>query len=117
VNAPVQLALPRFLEQRHAFQKQVMSRVRCNLAELDQQLAAQEAVSRLKVEGGWCVVLRVTATRSDEDLALELLTYKGVHLHPGHFYDFPHDAFLVVSLIVQGAGFAQGMSNALAVLR
>ena len=117
VNAPVQLALPRFLEQRHAFQKQVMSRVRCNLAELDRQLAAQKAVSRLKVEGGWCAVLRVTATRSDEDLALELLTYKGVHLHPGHFYDFPHDAFLVVSLIVQGAGFAQGMSNALAVLR
>jgi len=117
VNAPVQLALPRFLEQRHAFQKQVMSRVRCNLAELDRQLAAQKAVSRLKVEGGWCAVLRVTATRSDEDLALELLTYKGVHLHPGLFYDFPHDAFLVVSLIVQGAGFAQGMSNALAVLR
>src|ERR1700674_1359796 len=34
VNAPVQLAIPRFLEQRHAFQEQVISRVRRNLAEL-----------------------------------------------------------------------------------
>src|SRR5229473_6085503 len=73
VNTPVQLAIPKFLEQRHAFQKQVMSRVRRNLAELDRQLAAQKAVCRLKVEGGWCAVLRVPATCSDEDLAIELL--------------------------------------------
>ncbi len=57
VNAPVQLAIPRFLEQRHAFQKQVISRVRRNLAELDRQLAAQKVCSRLTVEGGWCGVL------------------------------------------------------------
>src|SRR5229473_6245954 len=73
MNAPVQLALPRFLQQRHGFQKQVMSRVRRNLAELDRQLAGQKAVSRLKVEGGWCAVLRVPAARSDEDLAINLL--------------------------------------------
>src|SRR6266446_2859121 len=54
VNAPVQLAIPWFLEQRHGFQKQVMSRVRRNLAEIDSQLAGQKVVTRLKVEGGWC---------------------------------------------------------------
>jgi len=54
MNAPVQLAIPKFLELRHSFQKQVMSRIRRNLAELERQLAAQKAVSRLKVEGGWC---------------------------------------------------------------
>jgi aspartate/methionine/tyrosine aminotransferase len=63
VNAPVQLAIPKFLEQRHTFQKQVISRVRRNLAELDRQLDAQTACSRLTVEGGWCAVLRVPATR------------------------------------------------------
>src|SRR6266853_3663456 len=77
-NAPVQLAIPRFLEERHGFQKQVMSRVRRNLAELDRQLAGQKAVSRLKVEGGWCAVLRVPATRSDEDLAINLLAARGL---------------------------------------
>src|SRR5207247_7627062 len=56
-NAPVQLAIPRFLEQRHAFHKQVISRVPRNLAELDRQLAEQRTCSRLIVNGGWSAVL------------------------------------------------------------
>src|SRR5712692_6794264 len=109
VNAPVQLAIRKFLEQRHGFQKQVMSRVRRNLAELDRQLAAQKAVSLLKVEGGWCAVLKVLATRSDEDLAIELLTGHCVSVHPGHFYEFPSDGYLVLSLIAPSANFSQGL--------
>jgi len=116
VNAPVQLAIPRFLEQRHAFHKQVISRVRRNLAELDHQLAAQKNSSRLTVEGGWCAVLRVPATRSDEDLAIELLTTKDVLVHPGHFYDFPSDGFLVISLIDRETEFPKGIANVLEVL-
>ncbi len=111
VNAPVQLAIPRFLEQRHAFQEQVISRVRRNLAELDRLLAMQKACSRLTVEGGWCVVLRVPATRSDEDLAIELLTAQGVSVHPGHFYEFASDGYLVVSLITPEQTFAEGTSR------
>src|SRR5207244_3071833 len=71
VNAPVQLAIPKFLKQRHTFQKQVIERVRRNLGELDRQLATQKSVSRLRVEGGWCAVLKVPATRTDEDVAIE----------------------------------------------
>ncbi len=113
VNAPVQRAIPRFLEQRHAFQEQVISRVRRNLAELDRQLAMQKACSRLTVEGGWCVVLRVPATRSDEDLAIKLLTAQGVSVHPGHFYEFASDGYLVVSLITPERIFAEGTSRLL----
>lgn len=113
LNVPVQLAIPKFLEQRHAFQKQVISRVRRNLGGLDRQLAAQKACSRLTVEGGWCAVLRVPATRSDEDLAIDLLTTKGVYVHPGHFYDFPSDGYLVVSLITAEKTFAAGTSRLL----
>jgi aspartate/methionine/tyrosine aminotransferase len=116
VNAPVQLAIPRFLEQRHSFQEQVMLRVRRSLAELDHQLAAQKTVSRLKVEGGWCAVLRVPATRSDEDLAIELLTTQGVSVHPGHFYEFPAEGYLVVSLIIPHRTFAEGTSRLLSIL-
>ncbi len=115
VNAPVQLAIPKFLEQRHAFQEQVMSRVRRNLAELDVQLARQKACSRLTVEGGWCAVLRVPATRSDEDLVVELLTAHGVSVHPGHFYDFASDGYLVVSLITPERIFAEGTSRLLSI--
>jgi alanine-synthesizing transaminase len=116
VNAPVQLAMPIFLEQRHSFNQQVASRMRRNLAELDRQLAGQKTCTRLLVEGGWYAVLRVPAIRSDEDLALELLTAKGVYVHPGHFYDFPSYGFLVVSLITQETVFSTGMASLLTVL-
>jgi len=116
VNAPVQLAMPRFLEQRHGFQKQVMSRVRRNLAELDRQLRAQEACSRLKVEGGWCAVLRVPATRSDEDLTIHLLASKGVYAYPGHFYEFPSAGTLLVSLLTPEQEFAEGSKRLLSTI-
>jgi alanine-synthesizing transaminase len=115
MNAPVQLAMPEFLELRHGFQEQLMERVRTNLAELDRQLAAQKSCSRLTVEGGWYAVVRVPATRPDEDLAIEMLTTKGVYVHPGHFYDFAGDGYLVVSLITPEKEFAEGIEALLAI--
>lgn len=109
MNAPVQLALPVFLAQRDAFQRQVLARVRKNLAELDRLLAQQGSCSRLHLEGGWCSVLRVPATRPDEDLAIDLLHTKNVYVHPGHFYDFPSDGYLIVSLITPEQDFAEGI--------
>ncbi len=109
MNAPVQWALPALLEQRHSFQTQLLARVRKNLAELDRQLATQKSCARLAVEAGWYAVLRVPATRSDEELAIELLTRRNVYVHPGHFYDFPSDGFLVVSLITCEEEFAKGL--------
>ncbi len=114
VNAPVQLAMPVFLAQRHAFRDQLMSRVCNNLAELDRTLAGQTACTRLAVEGGWYAVLRVPATCSDEDLAIELLHTQGVYVHPGHFYDFLSDGYLVVSLIDSEMDFSRGLVGLLA---
>jgi alanine-synthesizing transaminase len=113
-NAPVQLATPAFLEQRSGFQRQLMARVRKNLAELDRQLAGQKVCSRLDVEGGWYAVLRVPATGSDEDLALTLLESRDVYVHPGHFFDFPGDGYLVLSLIAREDQFAEGVRRILA---
>jgi alanine-synthesizing transaminase len=109
VNAPVQYALPTFLDQGHEFQKQLTARVRKNLSELDRQLGSQQACTRLEVEAGWYAVLRIPATRSDEDFALFLLDSEGVYTHPGHFYDFSADGFLVVSLITPAEDFAEGI--------
>lgn len=113
MNAPIQLATPAFLEMRRGFQEQLMVRVRADLAELDRQMASQKACGRLEVEGGWYAVLRVPATSSDEDLAIELLMTNGVYLHPGHFYDFPADGYLVVSLITLEKDFAEGIKRLL----
>jgi alanine-synthesizing transaminase len=113
MNAPVQRAMPVFLELRHGFQKQVMARVRKNLLELDKQLSAQSSCTRLDMEGGWYAVIRVPATRSDEDVAIELLNAQGVYVHPGHFYDFPTDGYLIVSLITPEPDFSEGIKRLL----
>ena len=110
MNTPIQLAAPALLQARTGFQQQLMTRVRANLAELDSQLSKQSAVNRLELEGGWYAILRVPATRSDEELALELLEKHSVYVHPGHFYDFPGDGHLVLSLITPEQDFAQGFS-------
>jgi alanine-synthesizing transaminase len=113
MNAPVQRAMPVFLELRHGFQKQVLTRVHKNLAELDKQLSAQSSCARLDMEGGWYAVIRVPATRSDEDVAIELLNAQGVYVHPGHFYDFPTDGYLIVSLIALESDFNEGIKRLL----
>jgi alanine-synthesizing transaminase len=113
MNTPIQLAMPVFMEQRHGFQRQLMDRVRKNLAELDRQLAPQQTCSRLKVEGGWHAVVRLPAIYEDQEFAITLLEAKGVYIHPGHFYDFPAKGYLVVSLITPENAFADGLARLL----
>jgi alanine-synthesizing transaminase len=113
MNAPIQWATPALLDQRKSIQRQLLDRVLGNLAELDRQLAGQETCRRLHVEGGWYAVMRVPVTQTDEELAVDLLRRKSVLVHPGHFYDFPSDGYLVLSLIGPGAEFAEGIGRVL----
>ncbi|MBS1849907.1 MAG: pyridoxal phosphate-dependent aminotransferase [Acidobacteria bacterium] len=113
MNAPIQLAAPTLLEQRRSIQATLLDRVRSNREELDRQLARQKACTRLQVEGGWYATLRVPATQSDEDLAITLLREKRVLVHPGHFYDFSSDGYLVLSLMTPPADFREGISRVL----
>jgi alanine-synthesizing transaminase len=52
----------------------------------------------------------VPAKVSDEELAVGLIEQGGVIVHPGHFYDFPQDGYLVVSLITPEAEFQNGIA-------
>jgi len=113
MNAPIQWAVSELLEQRHGIQQQLMERVHANLRELDKQLACQKACQRLDVEGGWYAILRVPVTRSDEELAIELVQEKSVLVHPGHFYDFESDGYLVLSLIPEIDEFRERVSRVL----
>ena len=116
MNAPLQLATPVLLAQRKNFQPLLLDRVRTNLRELDLQLSPQKTCERLDVEGGWYVVLRVPANQSDEELVIDLLRKVAVLVHPGHFYDFPADGYLVISLITPTADFREGTSRVLQLL-
>jgi alanine-synthesizing transaminase len=113
LSAPLQLATPQLLEQRHAMGRQLLERIACNLRELDAQLTRQKACQRLQIEAGWYAVLRVPVTGSDEELAVGLLERESVLIHPGHFYDFPTDGYLVLSLITPADRFRQGVNRLL----
>ena len=113
VGTQVQQAAGALLEMRHAFHVQAMGRIRGNLRALDEQLSRPTACARLVSEGGWTAVLRVPALQSDDDLAIALLKEREVHVHAGHFYDFAQPGYLVVSLIVPSAEFAEGVRRIL----
>jgi len=109
MNAPVQCALPEWLAGRERLQAQISARVEENLRRLDTLLSSQTMVSRLEVEAGWYAVLRVPALESGEDLALRLIRDHGVSIHPGYFFGFGGDGWLVVSLLTRVSEFLAGI--------
>ncbi len=119
VGAPVQCAAATLLATRATVRDQIADRTRRNLATLRDALAADpaSACSLLDVEGGWYATLRVPATRSDQDWALELLTRDDVLVQPGYYFDFPREAYLVISLLTEEQVFGEGVRRVLARMR
>ena len=113
MNAPVQHAMPYLLANRSSVQQQIRQRVRENLRELDRQLAGAPAVSRLRVEGGWYAILRVPALMSGDELAIRLMERERVVVHPGHFYGFDGNGWIVLSLLPPLVEFAAGVMRLL----
>jgi aspartate/methionine/tyrosine aminotransferase len=114
VATPVQLALPSLLKRQPDVRAAVLHRLRTNLAALDRAIASRGVdapIRRLHVEGGWYAVLEVPRVH-DEDAWVELLVREeGVIVHPGHFFEFDRDGFLVVSLLPQPDRFEQGIER------
>ena len=109
MSAPIQYALPAWLSQRAAPQEQIRERLERNLATLDAILLRQTLVTRLDVEAGWYAVLRVPGLQTEEETALELLLERAVVVHPGGFFGFSGQGWLVVSLLAPEEEFTAGM--------
>ena len=109
MNAPVQCALPAWLEGREQIGRQIRERVAANLSEMDRMLVGREAIRRLEVEGGWYAVLRIPAVQPDEQTVLELLE-RGVWVHPGYFFGMEESGWLVVSLLGAEGEFSDGVA-------
>ena len=113
VSTPVQHAVPALLEVGQNVSVQIAERIRENYGEL-QRLAVDHSASRiLRAEGGWYAVIQVPATRPEETLVLELLERDRVLVHPGYFFDFPREAFLVLSLLPEPDRFREGVRRML----
>jgi len=110
MNAPVQWALPKWIELSASMQAQIRARVETNLATLDRELDRAPGLSRLKVEGGWYAVLRIPALEPDDATVIKLLE-QGVWVHPGHFFGMSASGWLVVSLLGPDEEFAAGVTT------
>jgi alanine-synthesizing transaminase len=108
-STPVQLALPKFLSLRQSLQAQLQQRISANLSVLDSMLQESKSLARLDREGGWYAILRVPVTATDDDLTVALLERCSVLVHPGHFFNFSQEGFLVLSLITPGKEFQDGL--------
>jgi aspartate/methionine/tyrosine aminotransferase len=115
VSTPVQRAAPVLLARLPELQAPIAARVRANASWLSEKCAGSPA-TLLRAEGGWSAVLRVPATLSEEERACRLLEAEDVLVHPGFFFDFAHEAFLVVSLLPEEGVFREGVSRLLGTL-
>ena len=102
MNAPVQRALPVWMEERGEIQVQILERVQRNLA-----VAQWSGVEVMKVEAVWCAVLRLE--QRGGDVAEELLNAAGVVVHPGSFYGIAERERVVVSLLGEEEDFREGL--------
>ena len=113
VSTPVQIAAPALLRRGADVRAAIHDRVRRNLSRARELVRQYPACELLRAEGGWAVPLRVPATRSEEELVLDLLRQAHVLVHPGYFFDFPREAFLVVSLLPVERVFDDALSRVL----
>jgi hypothetical protein len=113
VNTPVQVAAPDLFVRGSTIRQAIQQRVSRNLAAARRAAVAYPACEVLRVEGGWSAVIRVPATRSEEALALGLVQDEHVLVHPGFFFDFPREAFVVVSLLPTEDVFADAFERVL----
>lgn len=114
VSTPVQLALPALLERHAETVSRTLARTEGNLRALDHALAslgAEAPLRRLPVDGGWYVTLEVPRVHDEDGWVELLLREEGIHVHPGYFFDFDRDGFLVLSLLPEPEAFADAVTR------
>jgi alanine-synthesizing transaminase len=109
VSTPVQHAAAALIAAGADVRERILERVTRNYRVLCERVKAYRSIDVLPADAGWSAVLRVPSTRSEEDLVIALMETAGVIVHPGFFFDFPHEAFLVVSLLPEPAAFDDGI--------
>jgi aspartate/methionine/tyrosine aminotransferase len=109
VSTPVQLALPELLRIDATLRDPIHRRCSANLWELTGEVVDVPGVRLIEPDGGWSACLRFPAVIDEETLALELIEKDDVAVHPGYFFDFPGEGYLVISLLPAPAVFIPGI--------
>jgi aspartate/methionine/tyrosine aminotransferase len=114
VSTPVQVAAGDLLEKGVIVRAAILDRVRRNHSALAEMTARHPSTELLRADGGWSAVLRIPSPNGEEQVVLELLEEDGVLVHPGYFFDFAHESFVVVSLLPTPQVFDEGVRRLLA---
>lgn len=109
VSTPVQLAAPDVLAAGASVRAQIQHRVRENYDRLLNAAGANPACAVMPAEAGWYAVVQVPALTPEDTLVVDLLEQTGVLVHPGYFFDFEREAFLVVSLLPEPPVFVRAV--------
>jgi alanine-synthesizing transaminase len=110
VSTPVQCAAPTWLLLRTTLQTQIIDRARDNLNWLTARTSGSPS-RLLNVEGGWYATLEIPRHRTEEEWVLKLLEDDNVLIHPGYFFDFQREAFLITSLLPQKEIFREAIER------
>lgn len=111
VATPTQQALPQLVELGWGLREAIRHRVQTNAQRLRRRVSGHPLLQLVPPDGGWSAVLRFPRVMTEEELVLGLLREAGVAVYPGYFFDFPHEGFLVVSLLVEDRVLEEGIGR------
>ena len=109
VATPVQVAAPRLIDAGASVRQRILERVRTNyesLRALSAALPVRRGAARRRR------MVRGPARGVDPErggVRARPVERDGVLVHPGFFFDFPHESFLVVSLLPEPPVFLEGI--------
>jgi len=113
VNTPAQNALSDWFDEREPIQKEIKKRIRNNRRFMKEAAYKQTGCECLNADGGWYSVLRIPEKFREETFIIELLVQKQIFVHPGYFFDFSDEPYIVLSLLIQENIFREGISRIL----
>lgn len=113
VSTPVQNSLPDWLLLAQDIQDQMSIRLKENLRFLKEQWQAMSSCQVFPVEGGWYAVIKIPDNLEEEEWLIRLLEHEHVFIHPGYFFSFPQEGFMVVSLLTPIRIFQDGLLRVL----
>jgi aspartate/methionine/tyrosine aminotransferase len=111
VSTPVQVAAAELIAHGAVIRGQIQARIAANFLHLRDAVAADAGCRVLDAEGGWYAVVQVPTIETEEALVLALLRQEHVLVHPGYFFDFPRESYLIVSLLPPEPRFAEGVDR------
>ncbi len=111
VNTPVQNALASWLTLRPAIQEKIRSRALANREFLVKSFEQETLGTVLHAQGGWYMIVKLLDGFDEENIVEQLLLRDQVYAHPGYFFNFSDEPYLILSLLPPEEIFREGVNR------